>query len=124
MIAAESSEAGVSGAAALRDVFLRWELLRPFYNAALVALVLSVVLPTAPEFFARPSFWLLLVVGCAGANLCYLAGPCAEGYLRWLGVRRLLPLRLALFASGTLVALLLTWVALRDYAESVRPPLP
>jgi hypothetical protein len=71
----------------VRRIFLRWERLRIVYNAALVALVvLLVALLYEPEIE-----WALLgwrcVVGAVIANVCFFAGPMAETYLNWLGVR-------------------------------------
>ena len=71
----------------VRRIFLRWERLRIAYNAALMALViLLVALLYEPEIE-----WALLgwrcVVGAVIANVCFFAGPVAETYLYWLGMR-------------------------------------
>jgi hypothetical protein len=71
----------------VRRIFLRWERLRIVYNAALITLVVVLVaLLYVPEIE-----WALLgwrcVVGAVVANVCFFAGPAAEAYLYWLGVR-------------------------------------
>jgi hypothetical protein len=89
-----------------RAIFIRWERWRIAYNVALVGLVffLSVVL------FHPDANWYQLAwrcaVGACVANLCYFAGPTAEVYLAWLGLRSwaILPI---LFAGGLLFAMLL-----------------
>ena len=48
-----------------------------------------------------------LLVGAVLANLCFLAGPAAEAYLAWLGVRSRL-VTVALFVAGVVVSLPLT----------------
>jgi hypothetical protein len=71
----------------VRRIFLRWERLRIVYNAALVVVVMALV-----AILYEPEIeWALLgwrcVVGAVIANLCFFAGPAAEAYLNWLGVR-------------------------------------
>src|SRR4030042_6975583 len=69
----------------LRLILLRWERLRILYNLLLVGLVL---IPTGGAF-QLPTLRELpvLAVGAALANLCFMAGPLAEAYLSWLGLR-------------------------------------
>ena len=86
----------------LRSIFLRWERLRPLYNLILAAVVLF---PSGgrlelPEVGAL----LELAVGAVLANLCYLAGPVAETYLAWLGLRTRW-VTAGLFLGGTIVSL-------------------
>src|SRR5579864_3672300 len=63
------------------EVFFAWEKLRLLYNGLLIVVVLvrfefnfRVIL-----FFVEPAIY---------ANLCFCAGPVAEGYLTWFGVPR------------------------------------
>jgi hypothetical protein len=90
-----------------REVFLAWEKLRLAYNAALTGLV---CLFGWPDFIDR-AFWLFLVGGAFFANLCFCVGPCAEGYLAWMGIGRRAA-RWFLFLSGTFLACLLALLAL------------
>ncbi len=85
-----------------RPVFVRWERLRIPYNALLAMLVL---LPMAGEFrWPDLGDLLILLMGAVLANLCYLAGPAAETYLAWLGLRSRL-VTAALFIGGVLVSI-------------------
>jgi len=47
-------------------------------------------------------------MGAVGANILFLTGPLAEGYLDWLGIRSKL-VRPALFTAGVLVSVPLVW---------------
>jgi hypothetical protein len=85
-----------------RPVFMRWERLRIVYNALLAMLVL---LPMAGEVrWPDLGDLLILLMGAVLANLCYLAGPAAETYLAWLGLRSRL-VTAALFIGGVLVSI-------------------
>jgi hypothetical protein len=92
----------------LRSTLIRWERLRILYNLILIAIV---VLPVGggpvelPELADLP----ILAVGAVLANLCYLAGPAAESYLAWLGLRSRW-VTLALFAGGVLVSFPLVYM--------------
>ncbi len=87
---------------ALRSIVLRWERLRILYNLLLVGLVL---LPTGGSF-QLPSLREVpvLAVGAVLANLCFMAGPVAEAYLSWLGLRSRW-VTAGLFAGGLLVSI-------------------
>ncbi|MCJ7511983.1 MAG: hypothetical protein MUO23_03305 [Anaerolineales bacterium] len=85
-----------------REVFMRWERLRIPYNALLAAVVLF---PTGggfhwPDLAEIP----ILLLGAVLANLCFLAGPAAEAYLAWVGIRSKL-VTAALFVGGVLVSI-------------------
>ena len=51
----------------------------------------------------------ILAVGAVLANLCYLAGPAAESYLAWLGLKSRW-VTLALFAGGVLISFPLVYM--------------
>ena len=92
----------------LRSILIRWERLRILYNLILIAIV---VLPVGggpmelPELADLP----ILAVGAVLANLCYLAGPAAESYLAWLGLRSRW-VTMALLAGGILVSFPLVYM--------------
>ena len=92
----------------LRSILIRWERMRILYNLILIAIV---VLPVGggpmelPELADLP----ILAVGAVLANLCYLAGPAAESYLAWLGLKSRW-VTLALLAGGILVSLPLVYM--------------
>ena len=89
-------------AAQARQVFLRWERLRVPYNALLVAVVM---LPAGGGFsWPDPGDFLILLMGAVLANLCFLAGPVAETYLAWLGMRSKW-VTAVLFVGGVLVSI-------------------
>jgi hypothetical protein len=100
-----------------RGMFLRWEKLRPLYNAivglvglaGIAPIVLSWVSPgTFPGFRASPVAAVIGVLAYAvAANVCYFVGPALECYLRWLGMT-VRPLTRTLFIIGTVFSVLLT----------------
>ena len=87
---------------AIRSIVLRWERLRILYNLVLLGLVL---VPTGGSF-QLPSLRELpvLAIGAVMANLCFMAGPVAEVYLSWLGLRSRW-VTVVLFAGGLLVSI-------------------
>ncbi len=88
----------------LKPFFQKWEKLRLWYNLVLlVVLLISHVPRMGHEFFA-PMSLLIWLVGAVIANICFLAGALAEGYLSWLGVRSRLMMPL-LFAWGVLISI-------------------
>ncbi len=98
---------------ALRSILLQWERLRILYNLVLLGLVL---LPTGGSF-QLPSLSELpvLAVGAVLANLCYLAGPLADAYLSWLGLRSRW-VTAGLFAGGLLISIPLVYMFGFSYA--------
>jgi hypothetical protein len=67
-------------------VWYDWERLRLAYNAILIGVVLA-----ATHFVGVGEYplWGLYVIGDAFvANICFCAGPVAEGYLCWFGLDR------------------------------------
>jgi hypothetical protein len=92
----------------LRSTLIRWERLRIPYNLILIAIV---IVPVGggpvelPELADLP----ILAVGAVLANLCYLAGPAAESYLAWLGLKSRW-VTLALFAGGVLISFPLVYM--------------
>jgi hypothetical protein len=93
-----------------REVFLAWEKLRVFYCGILAAESLLLGIPHLGEL----AFWETLIVGAFLANLCFCAGPCAEGYLALFGAGRR-AIRFVLWAAGTLLAILLTGAAVLGF---------
>lgn len=91
----------------------RWERRRIRYNAILTATVLLVTAPDLLRPFADPAFWGLLAAGCVGANACFFAGPLAEAYLRWLGLKG--AIGWVLFVLGLVVAVPLTMLVVAGY---------
>src|SRR2546421_12238473 len=91
----------------VKPPFLRWERLRLPYNLILPGILLfpdarGIHLPHLAEI-------LPLLVGAVLANGCFFAGPVAEAYVAWLGVRS--PLVTAgLFAVGVLISIPCVWL--------------
>jgi hypothetical protein len=81
-----------------KQVFVAWERLRVVFNGLLVLETLCLGLP----FILDAGFWVGSIAGAFVANLAFCAGPCAEGYLNWMGLPRT-PSRWVLFGLGTLV---------------------
>jgi hypothetical protein len=88
---------------AWRRVFVRWERWRIAYNLALAAVVVTLALAYGGNDFDWRRFAGQCTLGALVGNICYLAGPTAEVYLRWLGLRHraIAPL---LFVCGLLLA--------------------
>ena len=91
----------------VKPIFLKWERLRLLYNLILAVIVLfpegrGIRLP-------HPSEMLLLLVGAVLANGCFLAGPVAEAYVAWLGVRSRL-VTAGLFVVGVLISIPCVWL--------------
>lgn len=101
----------IVGDASAREVFLAWERLRVPYNLLLLVAT-CFALPFAWADWVQPRrVFLGLVFGAIVANVCFCAGPCAEGLLHLLGARRN-GARICLFAAGTLFSLLLAMFAI------------
>lgn len=91
-----------------RAVFLDWEKLRPAFIGILAVPTLAMIGLSSE----RPvELFLLVGFGAVVANVCYMAGPIVETYIRWLGLRSMWP-RFAMFASGTLLTMLAAIVSL------------
>ena len=91
------------------EVCRAWEKLRlVFIGVLAVPTVLIFVLVVLQSPDPRsPWFYLIqAAVGAVIANVCYLAGPAAEFYAIWAGVKNTLPLRIVLFVLGTGTCLL------------------
>ena len=86
-------------------VFVAWEKLRLVYNMILAAeSMLLMGLGTL--------FWLpILLQGALLANVCFCAGPVAEGYLCLLGANRTAA-RWTVFILGILASVVLVWAAI------------
>lgn len=93
----------------LKQVFFAWEKLRVLYVLALAVVTLSSI---PPEAMKRLDVWIAVAVLAVAANVCYFAGPIAEMYLCWLGLRRTI-VRAALFLGGTVFAGLLAYAMLQ-----------
>ena len=93
----------------LKQVFFAWEKLRVLYVAALAVVTLSNI---PIEAMKHLEVWVAVAVLAVGANVCYFAGPIAETYLCWLGLRRNM-VRTALFVVGTHFAGMLAYAMLQ-----------
>jgi len=104
----DGSPFGAAFLPVLRSILIRWERLRILYNLVLTAVV---ILPVGgdPLTLPEPADLPILAVGAVLANLCYLAGPAAESYLAWLGLRSRW-VTLALFAGGVLISFPLVYM--------------
>jgi hypothetical protein len=93
-------------------VFVAWEWLRVAYNLVLAAVVLGVhacLLGFKP--LREERYWEGLAYSAVMANVCFCAGPWAEGWLAVLGAERG-KARSVLFCLGTLLACLAAGVEL------------
>ena len=102
-----NSESGASGTQltpavdeSARSIFIAWERLRIVFNGVLA----TAVILGGFSHLADASFWRYLASEALLANICFCAGPVAEGYLVFLNVPRPFARRLV-FLLGTLVGL-------------------
>ncbi len=95
----------------IRKIFVSWELLRIPYNIILIALTLVLAIQGSAEIFVSPGFWMFAIQGALVVNICFMAGPVAESYLRWLGIQ-VSGLRASLFILGTLFSVILVIVTM------------
>ncbi len=93
-----------------RLVFLAWEKLRILFNVGLVWVTLTLL----PNWSWRSIPWRDYIGPAILANVCFCAGPCAEGYLTWLGANRQLA-RWMLFVVGFLFACCLVPLSFIDF---------
>jgi hypothetical protein len=82
------------------QVFFAWERLRLVYNLALAGVFVGWVCLSGGVV---PDVVFALPEEVLAANVCFCAGPVAEGYLCWLGVDRRWS-RWGIFTAGMLVA--------------------
>lgn len=84
---------------------------RVIYNLVLIAFVLPLAYYLGKSDDIR--FWWRVPFEAVIANICFCAGPVAEGYLCWLlGMERRLARRL-LFVNGLALSLWLAYVSVR-----------
>ncbi|HLA84139.1 MAG TPA: hypothetical protein VJL29_05050 [Thermoguttaceae bacterium] len=97
-------------------VVVAWEKLRILYNlllgleAAVVFLLAVVFLDQSLRGLAKT-----ILLGGLAANLCFCAGPLADGYLSWFGLRHR-AVTWSLFALGTAFSMLLGLLFLASLA--------
>ncbi len=106
----------------LKDAARFWERQRVWYNGVLLLIVVLWVALTWPHF--RPAMNLValgkMTVLAVLANLCYCAGYAMEGFIQPLAAQaHWRKLRWAVWAAGTLLAVLLSnyWIADEIYPD-------
>jgi hypothetical protein len=88
----------------LKPIFLKWEKLRIPYNLILaLVLILSHGQSMGARFF-HPLALSIWLTGAVLANLCFFAGPLAEAYIAWLGLRSRV-VTVVLFVGGVLISI-------------------
>jgi hypothetical protein len=92
-------------------VIARWETLRLFFNAALIATCIVYTACASPANFGDFEFWKYLVAGAVLSNVLFMTGPALDGYLTWYGVWTA-PIAMLLFGAGTLLtsSLAIGWI--------------
>ncbi len=89
-----------------------WERLRLLYNAILAGEVALMSVLTSPLGMIGLRDVYGLILNALLANLCYCAGPVADGYFRRLGFQGRVP-TLTLFTLGTMLTMglaFLDWI--------------
>ena len=89
---------------ALKPTFLRWEKLRIPYNFILALILILSHAPTMGLSFVYLPALFVWLVGAVLANLLFLAGPLAEAYFAWIGLRSRW-ITLSLFLGGILISI-------------------
>jgi len=87
----------------VKPVFIKWEKLRIPYNLILALFLILTYGPSMGWRFLHPFVLLIWLIGAVLANLCFLAGPLAEAYLAWLGLRSRF-VTIGLFVGGVLIS--------------------
>jgi len=100
-------EAGKKKRVWWRTVLLRWEVMRPFYNAILAATGLISLGSYAFCIFQLQAL-VFIVLFAIAANLAYFLGPAIDLYIHFLGFRSKWSLGV-LFTLGTVFAILVTF---------------
>jgi hypothetical protein len=98
-----------------REVFAAWEWLRLVYNLILLAVVFGWICCNGLHLGVASALPVLAV----GANLCFCAGPVAEGYLRLLEIDRRWA-RWAVFVAGTFAAAVMAVGQMDSLASPLR----
>ena len=88
------------------DLLWRWERLRFWFNAILTFETVFMILTSRPLARTQTPLPILLVECCIAANLCFCAGPVANAYAQWLGLRHR-AVTFLLFFAGTVLAVML-----------------
>jgi len=96
----------VSPHARVGRIVATWELLRIPYNVVLCVVAAMAGLAAWSAWGTHPSLGEL-ATGAIGANVCFCAGPVANAYASWIGLRSPLVTWL-LFGAGTLLAMAIT----------------
>ncbi len=93
----------------VKEIFLKWERLRLFYNLILLIIFLVFMIGKI-ETFRNPALVIVWFFEAIGANICFFAAPITESYAYWLGVkgRRV---TIVLFVCGILVSIPLVIVS-------------
>ena len=104
--------------ATAKEVFLAWEKLRLPYNIVLLLLTVGGFGLLGTGTIGPKELLGNLIGGAVIANVCFCAGPCAEGYLVWIGANRPIT-RMIVFAVGLALASLL---ALAEVFRITYPP--
>ena len=88
----------------VKPIFVKWEKLRIPYNAVLAVVLVLSHAPRMGMRFIYPLPLLVWLIGAVLANMCFLAGPTAEAYLAWLGLKSGI-ITAALFVVGILISI-------------------
>ena len=92
-----------------REIVLRWEYLRIFYNLSMLMVVQVVAGPELGQWLVDPRKLTEVIFCCLGANVLFCAGHCVELCLALLRLRTKV-ISYVLFAAGTAFAMLLSYL--------------
>ncbi len=95
----------------------RWECLRLSYNRVLASEVLVLCVLIRSELLEDRRFWGYLILRGIAANLCFCAGPVADGYAHRLGFGSRVTTTV-IFRVGTGLAVLLAGLSVFFYGPS------
>ncbi len=106
----EAVAAPPRGGPQFNDAVDAWIKLGLVYNLVLT----GVTVLTLGTRLLQPGLVVAVACGAIVANVCFLLGPAIELIIRRLGARDTTALRWALFASGTFLAMMLTFFCCLD----------
>jgi hypothetical protein len=107
--ASSGKSSGDAGASAELGLLALWEWLRLVYNGVLALEVLALWGPSGSSW--DRGGWRFLIGRALAANVLYCAGPVANAYAHWIGLRHRAVTAL-IFLAGLCLAMLITLISL------------
>ncbi|MBN1766214.1 MAG: hypothetical protein JW860_13215 [Sedimentisphaerales bacterium] len=91
-----------------KDIFLRWEKLRIYYNLIITSVVILLTYHSLPEYIKDAQFLWICVRGFLIANICFTIGAAVNAYIHYMGGRHI-GITITLFVIGTGLSVLMVF---------------